>query len=263
MKSTILGLIISAASLSKTITSELRKCPSDTYVIVSQPGVNAADYHDRFSAPHMRQNIAGNNKNIRSSMTVPNVVGALDADSLSKEVQEKCGAEVLLVDASSGSFKIGETVKPLIINVDFPALPAENDRASKLVEHDSFLASILNLLSSSKYTVLYTTTPISSEQLSTMAMAEDYQIETNFQTAVHMGLKRDFSAHRRESNDSTTPRSAPLFEKYMFFGPGLFMGLLATFLLLSILYVGISGISSLQVSYAAFDREMGPAASKK
>lgn len=128
---------------------------------------------------------------------------------------------------------------------------------------DSFLASILNLLSSSKYTVLYTTTPISSEQLSTMAMAEDYQIETNFQTAVHMELKRDFSAHRRESNDSTTPRSAPLFEKYMFFGPGLFMGLLATFLLLSILYVGISGISSLQVSYAAFDREMGPAANKK
>lgn len=93
--------IVSAASLSKIITSELRKCPSDTYVIVSQPGVNAADYHDRFSAPHMRQNIAGENKNILSSMTVPNVIEALDADSLSKEVQERCGAEVLHVDASS------------------------------------------------------------------------------------------------------------------------------------------------------------------
>lgn len=127
---------------------------------------------------------------------------------------------------------------------------------------DVFLASVLSLLPS-KYTVLYTTTPISSEQLSIMAEAEDYQIETNFQSAVHMELKRDFSAHKRESNHSTTPRSAPLFEKYMFFGPGLFMGLLATFLLLSILYVGISGVASLQVTYAAFDREMGPAASKK
>lgn len=48
----------------------------------------------------MRQNIAGDNKNILSSMTVSNVIEALDADSLSKEVQEKCGAEVLHVDAS-------------------------------------------------------------------------------------------------------------------------------------------------------------------
>ena len=41
------------------------------------------------------------------------------------------------------------------------------------------------------------------------------------------------------------------------------MGLLVGFLLLAILYVGISGVSSLQVSYAAFDKENGPAAQKK
>lgn len=49
----------------------------------------------------MRQNIEGDNKNVRSTMTVSNVLGALDAKSMSKEVQEKCGAEVLHVDASS------------------------------------------------------------------------------------------------------------------------------------------------------------------
>ncbi len=38
------------------------------------------------------------------------------------------------------------------------------------------------------------------------------------------------------------------------------MGLLVGILLLSILYVGLSGLSSLQVSYAAFDKEMGPKA---
>ena len=41
------------------------------------------------------------------------------------------------------------------------------------------------------------------------------------------------------------------------------MGLLIGLLLLVILYVGISGLSSLQVSYAAFDKENGPAAQKK
>jgi hypothetical protein len=44
---------------------------------------------------------------------------------------------------------------------------------------------------------------------------------------------------------------------------GLFMGFLVSLILISILYVAISGVASLQVSYAAFDKEMGPAAQKK
>jgi len=40
------------------------------------------------------------------------------------------------------------------------------------------------------------------------------------------------------------------------------MGLLVSFILISILYVGINGVASLQVSYAAFDKEMGPSAQK-
>ena len=92
---------MSASSLSKVIASELQKCPSDTYVIVSQPGVNAADYHDRFSSPRLRQNIEGENKNVRSSTTVAEVLGNIDAVSMSKDVQEKCGARVLQIDASS------------------------------------------------------------------------------------------------------------------------------------------------------------------
>ena len=41
------------------------------------------------------------------------------------------------------------------------------------------------------------------------------------------------------------------------------MGLLVGFLLVGILYAAISGVASLQVSYAAFDKEMGPAAQRK
>ena len=44
---------------------------------------------------------------------------------------------------------------------------------------------------------------------------------------------------------------------------GIFMGLVVASVLFSILYVAISGVSSVQVSYAAFDKEMGPAAQKK
>lgn len=41
------------------------------------------------------------------------------------------------------------------------------------------------------------------------------------------------------------------------------MGLSVSLLLLAILSVGISAVSSLEVSYGAFDKEMGPAAQKK
>jgi hypothetical protein len=38
------------------------------------------------------------------------------------------------------------------------------------------------------------------------------------------------------------------------------MGLTVTILLISILYVGLSAIAGLEVSYMAFSKEMGPAA---
>ena len=44
---------------------------------------------------------------------------------------------------------------------------------------------------------------------------------------------------------------------------GIFMGGTVALLLLMILYVGISAISGLEVSYMAFSKEMGPAAQKK
>lgn len=44
---------------------------------------------------------------------------------------------------------------------------------------------------------------------------------------------------------------------------GIFMGLSVSLLLFIILYVGVSAIAGVQVSYQAFSKEMGPAAQKK
>lgn len=41
------------------------------------------------------------------------------------------------------------------------------------------------------------------------------------------------------------------------------MGIIAFLLAITILYVAVSAVSSLHVSYAAFDKDMGPAAQKK
>jgi hypothetical protein len=44
---------------------------------------------------------------------------------------------------------------------------------------------------------------------------------------------------------------------------GIFMGIIVALVILSILGVGLKALSSLEVSYGAFDKEMGPAAQKK
>jgi len=104
-----------------------------------------------------------------------------------------------------------------------------------------------------------------------------------FPSALHTDLKRDVSSHAR--NNTQLDSNLPLFEKYQFLNTGvlaqsarshrsvqsadlsnplgIFMGLLVSTILFLILYVGVSAIANLEVSYFAFSKEMGPAAQRK
>jgi len=114
-----------------------------------------------------------------------------------------------------------------------------------------------------------------------------YEMDEPYPSGLHTDLKRDTrmrQAMRRADNGTAEDPQAglPLFEKYMFLTPGtslpqtprlsrvltarttgLFMGLTVFLVLLLILYVGITAIAGLEVSCAAFSKEMGPAAQNK
>ncbi|KAL8687926.1 MAG: hypothetical protein Q9218_006029 [Villophora microphyllina] len=275
---TSLPQIASAESIRNTVFSQLSDCPSDTYVVVSQPRVHAEDYSDRYAAPHLRRKIQAEDQGIRSVASVPDVLGDVNADGFVEAIEEKCGAALLKVDASkltqgsqstAGSFTIADDPKPRVIHLDFPSLPSTSNpkaRSSKLKDNDAFLASILDFLPSSKYTVIYTTTPYSRPQstIKDQLEQETYEMDTSFSSQQqHMELKRDLNGHQYGKRENITLPDAPLFERYQYFTPGIFMGILVALPLFLILYVGITGVASLQVSYAAFDKEMGPAAQKK
>lgn len=74
-----------------------------------------------------------------------------------------------------------------------------------------------------------------------------------------MELKRDTAAHSRRDGEE----EGGLFERYQYLSPGLFMGITAVIPLLIILYVGLTAITNLEVSYFAFSKEMGPSAQRK
>ncbi len=83
--------------------SQLSECPSDTYIVVTQPGVHAEDYSDRYAASHLRRKVSGEDKRIRSTMSVMDVLGDMDAEKIVEVVGDKCGAALLRVDAASSS----------------------------------------------------------------------------------------------------------------------------------------------------------------
>ncbi|KAL9597490.1 MAG: hypothetical protein Q9219_005123 [cf. Caloplaca sp. 3 TL-2023] len=91
---------------------------------------------------------------------------------------------------------------------------------------NSFLSSLLDLLPTSKYTVVYTTTAnpsSSSSAAATEPEPELYEMDTSFSTQTHMELKRDFVAHEKRDESrggNVTLPDAPLFEKYAYLSPG-------------------------------------------
>jgi hypothetical protein len=93
--------VASSATLSQTIIAQLEKCPSDIYVVVSQPGVHADDYSERGFAPRLEKAVSGRDKHIKSFFTVAQVLGEIDTSVLTAVLEDKCGAGTLHVDASS------------------------------------------------------------------------------------------------------------------------------------------------------------------
>lgn len=63
------------------------------------------DFQDPFSAPHLRQKLMKEDANIRSSLIVSEVVGEFNSANTSRTIQDRCGAGLLEVDASSKSAK--------------------------------------------------------------------------------------------------------------------------------------------------------------
>jgi len=92
--------LASASSISMKTLSLLDSCPSDAYIIVSQPDVAASDYTSKSTA-HLRQWLNKTGNEIPSSWMVPEVIGDVDSEKLVQHLQTKCGADVLKVDASS------------------------------------------------------------------------------------------------------------------------------------------------------------------
>lgn len=246
----------------------LASCPTSRYVLISQPNAHASDLRNPQSGVCHSANLcsAVDEKAVQGRYDVAEVIGDdISLDGLSSYIKATC--------AEQGK-KDGLTVEEHRLE----ALPAQKGeaRAIKLAENgtqpplgnsagkhltnrkaDVEIGDILSgtQASGDDYTVIYFSSPHSS------AVYESEYVES---PAIQMELKRRTGdiVEPRAAGNASDP-SAPLFVKYQFFTPGIFMGIVALIIMLSLLYVGLSAVASLEVSYGAFDKENGPAAQKK
>ncbi|OCT46529.1 hypothetical protein CLCR_02021 [Cladophialophora carrionii] len=262
--------IQSAPLLTSDVALSLSSCPSDYYILVSQQGVSLQDYsNSKKSTPLLSKALSPSQaaeSGIRSSLAVTDVLGPVDSSAWVDVLRSKCGVSTTTIISKHGGIPIDDlTTSPQLIHLNLPA-PSSGKRTTDLSANDVFLASLIDLLPKQNYTVLYTTSRSADGMVVTQGReALDYDMESQLQESLHLDLKRDLGVHAsaNRSGNNQTIIDGPLFDKYQFFTPGIFMGFLVGFLLLSMLYVAISAVASLQVTYAAFDKEQGQLAGKK
>ncbi|KAF4455227.1 Protein big1 [Fusarium austroafricanum] len=214
----------------------LTSCPTDNYILIAQEGVNAADLRQ---PNNLHEAIA--RKEVKGKFIVPEVVGeSIDADAIQDYIKTAC-------------YEQAKKVKPHFTFIK--ASKDEKEVTKKWESNEQWMKD--------SYTVLFVGTPSTKAKTpisKTVSEPEKTIYESEFIEPLHMDLKRDVSD---KPAGNTTYDSRPLFQKYQFFTPGIFMGLIIAIVLFSLLGVGLRALASLEVSYGSFEKDMGPAAQKK
>ncbi|KAK0720508.1 BIG/ATPase V1 complex, subunit S1 [Lasiosphaeris hirsuta] len=223
----------------------LQECPTGRYILVSQPNTHYADIRDagpggKWHMPNLAR-VAQDIFKTKFGYTISEVIGQLSGTALADYIAATC--------AEQGKAASVERVEL----AHLPGLKEMDKRQEVVADNDHELGRLLDTLDSD-WTVILFSDP-----------NEFQTYEPEFMEAVHTDLKRHVEKKRvfigQRASNST--RHLPLFEKYQFFTPGIFMALIALVVILSILTVGLKALASLEVSYGAFDKENGPAAQRK
>ncbi|KAK3945796.1 BIG/ATPase V1 complex, subunit S1 [Diplogelasinospora grovesii] len=232
-----------STSVISTAKRLLSSCPTERYLIVSQPNAHAVDIRgssgESCNMPNLCQFAASTS--VKSRFDVAEVIGQISMQPLVDFVEASC-------------LEQGKAAKVEKVELNrLSSIKEATKRKEMLADNDHELGQLLERLTGG-FTVLLFSDP-----------NEFKAYEPEFVEAVHMDLKRAEldSEKAGKKKDNGTYDHRPLFEKYQFFTPGVFMALISLVIMLSILAVGLKALSSLEVSYGAFNKDMGPAAQKK
>ncbi|KAG5361037.1 Protein BIG1 [Yarrowia sp. B02] len=226
----------SARDFDDLVNQAIVGCPADTYVFVSQPGLHASDFEDASVTPFLHRVVSQAKSSLVSNHVFSDTERQLPQDALA-HLEETCGAAQVAVDGSTGGFERYVDTKPRILQVQLDELTDETgeSREAVLKAHDNVLKAVLGHLPSPNYVLVYVSSPGQNQE---QQQEEEYQF-----TQQHT---------RDESNEKVKDN---LFQKYQFFSPGIFMCLIVSLLLVTVMLFALNWIGSLQISYGAFEKD--------
>ncbi|KAG5518369.1 hypothetical protein PMAC_003166 [Pneumocystis sp. 'macacae'] len=205
-------------------------CKSTFYVIALQPGLHAEDLKHA-AMPSMKVSL---NKAMEK-LVIPYGYGGLDLDSVIEYVIDKCNADRILIDVQSGSYPLLDGNTKKVLYVQFPPLKGSiMERWDLLKYHeDTFLHYLLaSFPHGSEYTMIYVSTP-------GLTMVQHRDISTDTPPVV------PFKYNPKQ------PKG--LFFNYELFSEGIYMIWMVLLVLFPILIVALMAISSIKISYGAFE----------
>lgn len=217
--------ISTAAHVEDSLLSTLDDCAASLYILVEQPGAHASDLRDGTAMPAMQQRMSS--RDYRSVVQVPEVMGEINSIKVADTLSRTCDLERTSVqDYQSGGRKGHAAV---VGPVQLPALKADgaqNVRTEMLGQADAVLdmqlASVL--ANHTSHVIIYVSTPASGTERARYEMDEP-----PYHAIMHTDLKRDVGEEGIEAVKPLETKAAnpqdglPLFEKYQFLSPGVFL----------------------------------------
>ncbi|KAF2769262.1 hypothetical protein EJ03DRAFT_327536 [Teratosphaeria nubilosa] len=242
--------LATASSLEASLLHTLSSCTHKQYFVVTHPGVTTHDLQNENNFPNLRRRALHKDANV---VQIPDVIGAIDGERMASSLAETC--HIPEIEATDYATPQPHTRgKPAVTRIAM----SQNE---SFAHNDHYLDSYIANSTHDPYILIFTSVPNPTAP----ETSHPYEFDEPFPTALHTELKRHLNSHRKRASNASDDMQAglPLFEKYQFLSPAIFMGLVVTLILLLILWVGVSAIAGLEVSYAAFSKEMGPAAQNK
>jgi len=250
------AIVSTADKVTDAILETVGDCAQSKYFIVRQPGLALADLQSDAASSISTW---ADSKKYEQRVEIPSVMRDISAESLVEEIASRCGAtrdESRLL-AEPLQFYTSEEKEVTFVTLE--SLPARD--AHKRADALQSLYAVLDNsgpTSNDDHMVILLSGPSTGEPAESV-----YEMDEPYPSAMHQGLKRDIKYEPLKSGNHSMQAGLPLFEKYQFLSPGIFMGLTISLLLFVMLWIAVSAIAGLEVSYMAFSKEMGPAAQNK
>ncbi|EPX71844.1 BIG1 family ER membrane protein [Schizosaccharomyces octosporus yFS286] len=265
------GPVLTSYSKFNSKAEELLSNCDATTIFIYQPGLQAEDFHSSALSNMKRISL-----NAKSQYILPYSKERLHPDQLLYDAKVSCFSRIVNIDSTHESFPILE--KNQISVIFMQDLPSDaKSREQELFELDQVIYSLYSsipddveytffLTSSPKFAAVQVSEDNSTKQKEEENEEESLAIESNYFVSMNrlrhaqpislpvenMNNRGNSLTHNKD-NQSVSNIDGSLFDRYQFFTPGIFMGYLALVVLVPTLIISCKLLSSVQISYHAFD----------